>query len=816
MPLGRFSFDMAREMLRPDLRIDLNRIDIPGPVVRVPDDLRIPEDKLEPRPERGSGMIVIRLVSGLGIEAQDAETLAELAKRFGLDRLLKLMDAFDLGEGRRLVTSVKPEEISDMERRAAQSPFPPLRSLLDYWMVDARGSSAEIEKILEELARVPGIADAYPQPVADDPAANPGNDPYAAQQGYLDAAPDGMDARWAWTQPDSCGAGIGVTDMEQGWRLTHEDLQNANPTLIFNDNLPSSFNHGCAVLGVMVADDNTIGVIGMAPDAGPVRCTSHYNSGLNQNGFVAEAVLAAVAVMSPGDVLLIEIQTNFRPADTIDDWRDAIRLASALGIIVCEAAGNGNVNLDTWMNGGGQTILNRASPAFEDSGAIMVGAAESWLPHDRDPNSCFGSRLDCYGWGDAVVTTGYGTLDNGGGDDDAAYASGFSNTSAATPQVAGAALILQGMHAAATGARISPAQMRTILSNAATGTAQGPGLAGNIGVMPDLRAIIEDTMGLSPDVYLRDNVGDDGTVPTSGGISASPDIITRPVMLADGDAAFGEGSGTENSNTQGYEVEAGQDNFIYVRMKNRGLADAPGVTADVYWSEVSTLVTPDMWTLIGTTAPVNVPMGDTLVVADPLTWAEADIPGEGHYCYVGVLNHAADPAPVLPSPTDWDGFRTFIRNQNNVTWRNFNVVDEIDDPDADPASLPFMMANFPDRRRVFDFVIERRLPREVEVLLELPRGIAQAFAKALGVDPVKVDDDGRLCVPLPHGGRMVVPDVLLPAKARMKCRFIVKNLGKARPGNMISVGQYFEEQEMGRVSWRFDRKRDPKQICRVL
>ena len=30
----------------------------------------------------------------------------------------------------------------------------------------------------------------------DDPANNPGNDPFNAMQGYQDAAPDGIDARW--------------------------------------------------------------------------------------------------------------------------------------------------------------------------------------------------------------------------------------------------------------------------------------------------------------------------------------------------------------------------------------------------------------------------------------------------------------------------------------------------------------------------------------------------------------------------------------------------------------------------------------------
>lgn len=61
------------------------------------------------------------------------------------------------------------------------------------------------------------------------------------------------------------------------------------------------------------------------------------------------------------------------------------------------------------------------------------------------------------------------------------------------------------------------------------------------GLTLHLRAIIEDTLGLVPDVYLRDNVGDTGVVPANGSISASPDVIVRPAAVVDPTAEFGEG-----------------------------------------------------------------------------------------------------------------------------------------------------------------------------------------------------------------------------------------------------------------------------------
>jgi hypothetical protein len=766
-----------------------------------------------PEPAGPTGFVVLRLdARHAGRAAGDAASLREVARRAELGHLTALLDRFDVTDGTRLVRAIPPSRLLELEARAANSALPPLRSLTAYWLLDMRNRPERIEELVKALLATPGVDAAYPQVPMGDPVVNAADDDYAAQQGYLDAAPAGIDARWAWTQPNGEGAGIGVVDLEQGWLLGHEDYAAKAPVLLAGDNRdgvgPYVGNHGCAVLGEMIADDNTRGVVGIAPSAGPVAVTSHYDQATNTTGLVANAIAGALPSMNPGDILVLEIQTTppdpfGAPCEYVDDAFDAVRLASALGMVVVEAAGNGNQNLDTLQNAGRQ-VLNPASADFRESGAIIVGAGESTLPHDRMGFSSFGARVDCYAWGENVTTAGYGDLDNGGGDADASYTAIFGGTSSATPIVAGAALILQGMHAANTGTRISPLAMRALLSDPVTGTAQGNGVAGNIGVMPNLRAIIEDTLGIAPDVYIRDTVGDTGTVPTAGSLSSSPDIIVRPVAVADPDAAFGEASGTAGDNTLGFEVEAGQDNFLYVRMRNRGGDDALGVTAQLFWSPASTLVTPDLWTPIGTTAPVDVPQGDTLVVTGALAWPSADIPAAGHYCFVGILSHAADPAPPVPIATDWNGFRAFIANNNNVAWRNFNVVDSIGDPAADPAVLPFLIANAPGERRFFSLSIERRLARGVEVALEVPMVLGRELADTLGLK-VEWDREGkRARIHLPAAPALVVPQLLLPAAARFDCRFIVTGLGKhGREGNSLAIAQHFEEQQVGRVTWHF-------------
>ncbi len=764
--------------------------------------------------DKPTGYIICRLKNLPRLKnVTKIKSLRDLAKQAKFDHLLNVMEEYDVEDGERLITAVSPERLAEMEKKASQTELAPLHSLTNYWKLYARKVNDVAKSLVKTLNSLPEIDIAYEQMAGSDPLVNASDDTYAAQQGYLDAAPDGIDARWAWTQPNGEGAGVGVIDVEQGWFLTHEDYTTKSPTIVFGDNRDGVGtyvgNHGTAVLGEMIADDNTVGVVGIAPSVTSVRCASHYDSPSNTSGNTSNAIIGAVAVMPPGDMMIIEVQTTGTvfgaPVELFDDVFDATRLASALGICVFEAAGNGTVNLDTVTNTAGDQVLNPASVDFRESGAIIVGAALSALPHNRAGFSSFGARVNCYGWGGNVTTCGYGDLDGGGGDNDKTYTSVFNGTSSATPIVTGAGLIVQGMLEANTGTRLSPLQMRLILSNPATGTAQGGGVVGNIGIMPNLRGIIENTLSLSPDIYVRDHISDDGTVPYTGGsLSSSPDIIVRPDAVIDSNASFGEGSGTENSNTLESQVEAGQDNFIYTRMKNRGTADALGATARIFWSPASTLVTPDMWTEIGVTNPINVPQGDTLEVTDALVWDQNDIPGTGHYCFVGLIGHAADPEPVVPPATDWTGFLNFIRNENNAAWRNFNVIDDLPDDPSDPIVADFLIANAPDRRRAFDLRIEQKFMRGVQVILRIPLGIAKPFLKNGNIE-YKVDHkNGRVDIYLPRTPHLVIPDVMLPAKARMESAFMIKGLSKdSRPGSMISISQHFEKMEVGRVSWKF-------------
>ncbi|MEO1139015.1 MAG: S8 family peptidase [Pseudomonadota bacterium] len=744
--------------------------------------------------------IIIRLHDS--IQVQDPERTVKLIQSDGLGPWSKLVEAFPGLRIRPRWKAVKAGQVRELIEKATQmdSTYRP-GPILQYFEVICPNDTKPRE-VLKTLLGWSMIVDAFVAPEPQTPPVTPADDPRWGNQGYLDPAPEGIDAEFAWTIAGGDGAGQNFVDIEWGWTLNHEDLIAHGATLL--SGLNNGFEgHGTAVLGEVAAVDNTIGCVGITPELASVNVIGQWRTATDFD--IADAILDACGRMGFGDVLLLEAHTNYNgftliPVEAFTDTFEMIRLATALGIIVVEAGGNGGEDLDLVTNPGGENFFDPTDAAFRDSGAIIVGAASAAAPHTRLGFSSHGARVDCYGWGEGIDTTG----DGWNGTSTTAYTGSFGGTSGASPIVTGAALSVQGMVEAASGTRLSPAQMRAVLTNPATGTASADPATDRIGVMPNLRAIIEDgQFNMRPDIYIRDFVGDDGD-PHSSAISASPDVILVPATVVDPQAAFGEGSGTEALNNLGYEATDGQDNFIYVRAKNRGGSDAAGASAQVFWSPVSTLVTPDLWTSVGTLALPNLPTGDTLVATGPITWADADIPAPGHYCFVAILNHGQDPGPTPADFLDWDNFRAFIRNNNNVTWRNFNVVPNTPPPGAQMIAQPFLMAGAFDQTRKMRLEVTLRLPRDARAELLVPEHLAEAFLRHRSPF-MKLDKEaGKLAVKLNPTGRTRFPDVAIPAKARHQMELRVDIPKQERDRSFTGWAVQFEgKEELGRVTWRF-------------
>lgn len=435
--------------------------------------------------------IAIKFKSGGGKQPQELDgwqaSFGGAAKRLAPLGLLPLFQSLD---------STRLSELVARAQRNDSNYKPPDFSA---WFQVETPAGVKANELVTPLRKLENVESAYvmrPGP----PPSSPKKDPRNLDQSYQDPAPKGIDARYAWGFAGGDGAGVGFVDLEQGWNLNHADLKDANISIISGMN-KESYPHGTEVLGGVLMVENTKGGKGIAPSSRG-RVISQWRSDGTSN--IADAIVDAAAKMSlgdvKGDVLLLEAQeydqasgTYYWPVEIAEANYHAIRLATALGIVVVEAAGNGSYDLDAYTDNADKKILRRRSADFrEDSGAIMVGAGSS-EERSRLPFSNHGNRIDCYAWGENITTT----TTNKSGTSNTRYTSNFGGTSGASSIVAGAALIVQGIAQAGLGHRLSPQELRDLLIR--NGTPSKTPANDRIGMMPNLRAIItNNTSVLKP------------------------------------------------------------------------------------------------------------------------------------------------------------------------------------------------------------------------------------------------------------------------------------------------------------------------------
>lgn len=324
---------------------------------------------------------------------------------------------------------------------------------------------------------------------------------FESKQFHLNAAPLGVDARFAWDIPGGTGKGIRIIDMETGVNSDHEDFEK----FFFISDLPrGKVDHGTAVAGEMIAKRDGKGVTGISYEAdygffsrladnentwGRTGCEDIVEdcSEQDENPYhkgVAANLAKIVEQLSAGDLIVLEMHSPGPRGEYIptEYWTPVYKIlkfaTSEKGIHCVAAAGNGYEDLD-------HEEYNKAfDTTFRDSGCVIVGAAlsDEENRHRKADFSNFGSRVDAHGYGRGVVTSGYGDLHRG---DNANYTETFSGTSSSTPIVGGAMVSLLGM-AKNLGVELGPKKLREILRS--TGTPQLEPNGQRIGNLPDLKA----------------------------------------------------------------------------------------------------------------------------------------------------------------------------------------------------------------------------------------------------------------------------------------------------------------------------------------
>jgi hypothetical protein len=233
---------------------------------------------------------------------------------------------------------------------------------------------------------------------------------------------------------DAYGEGVNIAVLaESAWLQTwapplggpvqgavHEDLGNvilegSDPemglpavTLDFSD--PTLAARGTAVLGVLAATDNGLGVTGMAHHATtyffPTRAVPA--PGLGPQERLEDAFLHALSVLDSGDVLLLAFESTAGTGFLLDDPEvaDLVSLAASSDISVIVPAGDRAVALpeDTDFPGiANVTVVGGAAPGSDDQ--YLRWWSSNYSTRDTVSGQFNGLPNVC-AWGGAVTTTG--------------------------------------------------------------------------------------------------------------------------------------------------------------------------------------------------------------------------------------------------------------------------------------------------------------------------------------------------------------------------------------------------------------------------
>lgn len=287
-----------------------------------------------------------------------------------------------------------------MERRARGQPLAPQVSLAAFYRFFPGRNWGFASEIVEELISVEGIEDCFPEiaPAVAEPVWEATPNTPAPRRFSTQAL--GMEL--AWRRLGGQGDQAALVDIEGGWLTSGVgyDLLYSRP-LWGQSVFESDRRHGAKTLTTLIGRDALMGYLGLVPRlASRIRLASYVNESSSCD--TTNAIVAAIDATErfPGAVILLEVTRGAchrstpsasLPTEVFEPDYHAIRLATALGFVVVEAAGNGagrrGVDLDSaqnlsvaakrgrlWL--GDAERLCRSSPRFRDSGAIVVGALD--------------------------------------------------------------------------------------------------------------------------------------------------------------------------------------------------------------------------------------------------------------------------------------------------------------------------------------------------------------------------------------------------------------------------------------------------------
>ena len=192
----------------------------------------------------------------------------------------------------------------------------------------------------------------------DEASINPSDDTFFSN---IQWAPQAVSAPAAWNA-GCTGSGVRVAILDGGIYSAHSDLvanldvassRSFVPGFAFNEDT-GTFWHGTHVAGIVAGADNTVGIVGIAPEATLIG-VKVLHSGSGSFGSVISGILYASTPRAQGgagaDIINMSLGALFPKSSTgagplVAALNKAVNYAGSNGTLVVSAAGNSGLDLD--------------------------------------------------------------------------------------------------------------------------------------------------------------------------------------------------------------------------------------------------------------------------------------------------------------------------------------------------------------------------------------------------------------------------------------------------------------------------------------
>ncbi|MFZ0514975.1 MAG: S8 family serine peptidase [Candidatus Nitrosopolaris sp.] len=242
----------------------------------------------------------------------------------------------------------------------------------------------------------------------------------------------------------SVNAGIAIIDT--GIDLTHPNL-NVYKQVSFVPGTSTANDdngHGTAVAGIAAAEDNSVGVVGIAPGARLWAIKVLDATGTGSMSTIIEGI--DYVTQNAGQIDVANLSFGCKCTSSALDT--AINNSVAAGVTYVVAAGNAGEDASLWSPASNPNVISVAAMADSDGKCGGLGPKTPYGPDDSLASfSNFGSKVTIAAPGVNIHTTYIGS----------SYAT-LTGTSVAAPFVTGAAALYHSLHPTA-----SPAQIRNAL-----------------------------------------------------------------------------------------------------------------------------------------------------------------------------------------------------------------------------------------------------------------------------------------------------------------------------------------------------------------